>query len=449
MKKILSLEWCRRLCVILLLISFLSCNKNPEKIGDNLQPDRNQIQLVKTDTVSIVAYSVIDDSIRTDEASNMLMGSIKDPVFGTVVAGFYTQVRLSTNGHSFGTNPQLDSLVLQLTYSNYYGDTTTSQTLQVFELEEDLNIDSAYYSNFSKQTGSMDYANYSFMPHPNAPFVFGEDTLAPAIRVRLSDISPELGNKILQIPDTELDSNVNFKEVFKGLYITAQATTMGGAISYFNLPTVTTALSIYYSNDTDDSLRYDFYMTSTEARFNRYQHFGYQDANQAFKSQVVDKDTLLGQQLLYAQAMGGIKTKLRFPTLVAMKKATGDNLIINEAKLIFSAYNNDENFTPPSQVALLKDNGEGGYEVLPDQFEGDAYFGGTYKASVKEYQFRITRYVQDMVLRGEDRDDFGLYMIVYGASAKADRWVFNGTTPVADTLKPLRLELTYSVVDSN
>jgi hypothetical protein len=123
-----------------MIFGAFSCNKNPEKIGDNLQPDRNQIQLLKTDTTTIVAYSVIDDSIRTDEASNMLLGSIKDPVFGTVVAGFYTQVRLSTNGHSFGTNPQLDSLVLQMAYSNYYGDTTTLQTLQVFELEEDLDV---------------------------------------------------------------------------------------------------------------------------------------------------------------------------------------------------------------------------------------------------------------------------------------------------------------------
>lgn len=431
-----------------MIFGAFSCNKNPEKIGDNLQPDRNQIQLLKTDTTTIVAYSVIDDSIRTDEASNMLLGSIKDPVFGTVVAGFYTQLRLSTNGHSFGTNPQLDSLVLQMAYSNYYGDTTTLQTLQVFELEEDLDVDSAYYSNFSKQTGSFDYANHSFYPHPNAPFIFGEDTLAPAIRVRLSDISAELGNKILQLPDSELDSNTNFKEAFKGLFITAQTTATGGAISYFNLPTTSTRLSIYYSNDTDDSLRYDFYITSTEARFNRYQHFGYQDASQAFKSQVLDRDTLLGQQNLYVQAMGGIKTKLRFPNLVAMKKATGENLIINEAKLIFSSNNDDESFSPPSQVALLKDDGAGGYEVLPDQYEGDAYFGGLYKKSVKEYQFRITRYVQDMVLNGEERDDFGLYMIVYGASAKADRWVFNGINPIADTLKPLRLELTYSVVDS-
>jgi hypothetical protein len=258
-----------------------------------------------------------------------------------------------------------------------------------------------------------------------------------------------LGNKILQLPDSELDSNTNFKEAFKGLFITAQTTATGGAISYFNLPTTSTRLSIYYSNDTDDSLRYDFYITSTEARFNRYQHFGYQDASQAFKSQVLDRDTLLGQQNLYVQAMGGIKTKLRFPNLVAMKKATGENLIINEAKLIFSSSNNDdESFSPPSQVALLKDDGAGGYEVLPDQYEGDAYFGGLYKKSVKEYQFRITRYVQDMVLNGEERDDFGLYMIVYGASAKADRWVFNGINPIADTLKPLRLELTYSVVDS-
>jgi len=134
----------RLLPLALLVLFATACSKIPERIGDNLQPDQNLIQLLHTDTINIVAYSERVDTIRTDEPARNLFGSLKDPVFGTTRAGFYTQTRLSTNGHNFGVNPQLDSLVLQIAYEGYYGDTNTTQTMRVYELLDDIYYDSAY-----------------------------------------------------------------------------------------------------------------------------------------------------------------------------------------------------------------------------------------------------------------------------------------------------------------
>lgn len=432
--------------VFALLLTF-SCSKKPERIGDNLQPDQNSIQLFYTDTVSIVAYSVPEDSIRTDSPSNILFGSMKDPVFGSTTAGFFTQFRLSTNGHSFGANPQLDSLVLQLAYSGHYGDTTAIQTMQVYELEQNINIDSAYYSNRVLPVGETDFASYEFAPLPRTPFPFRGDTLPPLIRVPLTANSAALGEKILNASVTDLETTDNFKEFFNGLYITANPLATGGAISYLNLPSTLSRLTIYYSNDSDDSLRYEFFITNSEAHFNRYDHNEFQDASSDFQNQVVQGDTLAGQQKLYVQAMSGVKTKILFPNITKMQDPSGNKIIINEAKLIIYASDLAEGYGAPSQMALVINDANKAYQVLPDQLEGDTYFGGKYKPSIKAYQYRITRYFQDMVLAGENKDNYGLYFLVFGASSKADRWVFNGTTPAADTLKPLKLQLIYSIVN--
>lgn len=432
--------------VLALLMTF-SCTKKPERIGDNLQPDQNNIGLFYTDTISIVAYSVPEDSIRTDSPSNILFGSMNDPVFGTTNAGFFTQVRLSTNGHSFGTNPQLDSLVLQLVYSGSYGDTTTMQTMQVYELEQAISVDSAYYSSRMLQVGETDYASFEFNPLPTSPYPFDGDTLTPMIRVPLTPNSTALGEKILNASETDLESTENFKEYFNGLYITPGPVASGGAISYFDLPTNLSKLTMYYSNDSDDSLRYEFYITSSEARFNHYDHNEFQGASPDFLNQVVQGDTLAGQQTLYAQAMGGVKTKIRFPNITKMQHPSGNKIIINEAKLIMQASNLAEGYGAPSQMALVINDANDGYQVIPDQLEGDSYFGGQYKSSIKGYEFRITRYFQDMVLADESTENYGLYFLVFGGSSKADRWVFNGTSPASDTLNPLRLQLIYSVVN--
>lgn len=424
-----------------------SCSKRPNQIGADIQPNQGLISLQFSDTVDIIAYSVKDDSVRTDHTGSNLFGSMKDPVFGTTTAGFYTQIRLSTSTHDFGTNPQLDSLVLQLVYAGYYGDTATMQTLRVYELLDSISIDSAYYSNQFRQVGTTDFANYQFSPKPNTPFVMDEDTLTPLIRVRLNDISPELGNKLLAATKDDLSSNSAFQDYFYGLYVTADAVSQGGAISYFNLPVNLSRVTIYYRNDAEDSLRYEFYITSTEARYNTYTHLNYADASPELKNQVLNGDTLLGRNQFYLQAMGGLKTKLKFPGLAQIQQKTDGRIIVNEAKLIFTVASVDTTlYTAPTQLALVRNNNDGTYSVLDDQLQTGSYFGGTYKSSGNNYQFRINRYVQNLLSNDSLDYDPGLFLFIQGGSAVAHRLILNGINPQIDTLTRLQMQLNYSVV---
>lgn len=431
------------------VLIFAACSKKPEQIGADLQPDQDRVQVFRTDTLAITAYSVVEDSIRTDEPANALLGSIADPVFGTMVSGFYTQFRLSTNAPDFGENPILDSLVLQLAYAGYYGDTTTVQTMRVFEIGQSLYLDSSYYSTRHIPYGTNDFANRDFSPNPKKGFPWQGDTLQPMIRVRLSDQSPELGNKILNAPAAELENNEKFVEYIKGLFITVDPVTSGGAISYFDLPSNLSRLTLYYKNNSRDSLRYELLITAQTPRYNRFDHFGYANAASDFKNQVIEGDTTLGNTQLYLQTMGGVKTFIRFPDLRNFSNNLGKKVIINEAKLIFSGYEAEPDLAPPAQMALvLRTEDPTRNVIMPDQLEGEAYFGGNYKKSVNEVHFRITRYVQNLVQMEDDDTDYGLFAIITGASSRASRWVVNGANPSdPETKKPLRLQIIYSTID--
>ncbi len=432
---------------LIIIFSFVSCKKKPEQIGADLQPDQDRIQLHFTDTISITAYSVREDSVRTDEPAQMLLGSMKDPVFGTTVAGFYTQLRLSTNAPDFGPNPVLDSLVLQLVYSGYYGDTTSTQTIRIYELNDQLFLDSTYYSTSQLAHESVEIAHYQFQPRPRTLFPFLGDTLPPLIRISLSDISTELGNRILNTPEESLETGDAFAEYFKGIFVTADPVSSDGVISYFNLPSNLSRATLYYQNDNNDSLRYELFISANTPRFNRFDHFDYTDADAGFRQQVIEGDTTLGKNRLYLQSMGGVKTFLRFPHLNKFAEQLGSNIAVNEAKLIFTGFEPDPEIPAPAQLVLVeRTDNEGNYRIMSDQLEGDAYFGGNYKASTNEYQFRISRYAQRLI-KG-DSNDMGLYAFIVGASAKADRWVYQGTGPSeADTIPAFRLHLIYSTVD--
>ena len=122
---------CLALMIGTLLLAFAACKKSPETIGNNLISDSNYIIPFHTDTTEIQCHSYFD-SVSTKNTNYALLGSMKDPIFGNSEAGFFTQFRLSLAGQSFGESPMLDSLVLQLSLSNYYGDTNVLQTVRVY-----------------------------------------------------------------------------------------------------------------------------------------------------------------------------------------------------------------------------------------------------------------------------------------------------------------------------
>ena len=422
---------------LLISIIFISCKKEPDKIGLDIQPPEDKLKVVLSDTSSLITYSVMEDSVKTDKLSTNLLGSIYDPVFGKSVASFATQLRMSKAGIDFGSNPQVDSLMLSLVYGGYYGDLLTQQTLHVYELAEDIFFDSVYYSNKRVQHTDIDLAHHTFYPRPLDSLTINGITIAPQLRIDLSVISPVLADKILNTPEDILSDNDKFVEYFKGLYFETDAVNYGGAVLYLNIISATSSLKLYYSNDSVDAQVFELLINENCARFNQYNHFNYDFADQTFRKQIIFQDTALGDDLIYLQAMGGIKSMIRFPHLTNFTQQS--KLAVNEAVLYIPNNFSDSEFDAPPNLYLLRLNEDGGMVFLTDYFEGTDYFGGTYDKNNSSYKFRITRFIQS-VFNGEYEDP-QLSLSISGASSIANRIVLSGPESLN---KKMKLSIVYT-----
>ena len=147
--------------------------------------------------------------------------------------------------------------------------------------------------------------------------------------------------------------------------------------------------------------------------------------------------------------MGGVRAQLNFTDLmdwVGQVQEEGSHLIINEAKLILPAsaeLGDSSVFAAPSSLALLSFNEEGTTSLLPDYLEGTSFYGGSYSSSTKSVMFRISEYLQRVILGNSDSQ--GLYLSIVGASYNAQRWVIAG--PEANQDEVLRCEIKYSIVN--
>ncbi len=418
-------------------IATISCQKEPDLIGLGLLTPGERLNIDFFDSSTLVAYTLREDSLRTDELSVNLLGSIADPVFGTTTASIYTQYRLSKNNVSFGTNAVADSMVLSFTYKGVYGDSLASKTIRVYEMADTLNFDSSYYSFQTIPTLPELIGEATFVPNFKKADSVNGDYMPPHMRIVLSQA---FANKILTADTTTLKNNENFKKIFKGLFITSEsATTQGtGSILYLNLLDAVSRLKLYYHNSTDTT-SINFPIGSLSARFNHYDHNNYTGADPMLLQQF-NGDTLPGSQRLFIQAMAGAKVKLRIPYLKAL--AANKRIAVNEAVLIVSVQDTSGTYDVPGQIALKKITESGTLTSLPDENEGLTFLDGKSRSG-KEYHFRITRYVQDRLLN-PDNPDYGLMLLGYGSSLSGNRVILNGP---GTNEKRMRLLIYYTLVD--
>jgi hypothetical protein len=78
------------------------CKKPEQNIGLGLQPEEDILNAIQTDTVSIEAYTLIEDSLRMDDFSRSMLGNQMDAIFGKSSASIFTQFRLTSSNVDFG-----------------------------------------------------------------------------------------------------------------------------------------------------------------------------------------------------------------------------------------------------------------------------------------------------------------------------------------------------------
>lgn len=437
--------------LVLTVTVFSSCEKASE-VGLDVQPQDDLLNIKYIDTSSIRTLTVKSDSLKTDEAvittGDALLGKYMDPLFGTAGASIYTQLRLPTTNPSFGTGAAVDSAVLCLTYnSTKYGDTASSTPLKinVYQLSAELKAEDDHYSNGSVSMLGVDLANnFMFNPRPKDSVMVTTPHEKPQLRIPINDF---FAQTILNAQGTStLANTTNFQAFVKGLYITAENTSLSsgqGNILYFKMNDAKSRMIIYYHNDTGTyQKKYELNLSST-ARFNRFAHDYSSSVHPDLNAQLVSAPPA-NNPIVFAQAMAGLKTKVVFPYLHNINDS--GRVAVNKAELVIKM---DTTVTPylglvdypvaPTLVLFeIKDDGTSGV-ILPDYFEGSNYFGGTYDATNKQYKFNISRYIQQ-VLAGQKSNN-GLYILVSNGAILANRVVLGGGN---STDFKMKLNITYT-----
>lgn len=426
--------------LFLFLLVFNSCKK-ADTVGLEVLPEEDRLQGEHTDTITVWAYTLREDSLSTTGTSFNIVGSHNDPIFGLSKASIYTQVRPSALNPSFGTNATVDSVVLSLAYAGYYADIMKlagEQSFSVHRVLEDMGDSTTYYSDDTLDYQKLPLGTYTGLIDTRDSVLINGTNEPPQMRIRLND---NFGNELLS--STSLTSDESFLSSFKGFFIapTTQNLLSGqGSLLYISPTSPYTKMTLYYHNDdTTAQQNFNFVVNANTVRFNNFSH----NYSNAFDVAAQLADSTLGSERLYLQSMQGLKAKITFPHLNNLV-ANGQEIAINKAELIFPiADGTTSRLSPSSRLVVVKKGTDGKDKVLDDNIsESPEFVGGYYNSTKLEYAFNIPRHIQGLLK--DTTADKSIYLRVAGASVSGNRVVINGT---GNADKPLKLRLTYTILE--
>ena len=389
-----------RIITLSLIIGLISTScTDPNTIGLEVQPTSDNIIISSDEFEGISSITESEDSLRTDEALNLMLGGLDDPSFGFNNAGFYTQILLTENNTDLGTNPTVDSVDLSYTYSGYYGDLEDFTSLDILVLQDDIYKDSVYYSTSYTLpvSGGMQYVE-SFSVSKDA-------TESPLLTVRLTN---DFGQQILNLENEGLKDNETFLENFKGISVTASGQ---NTMLYLNPAGSNSFLKIYYHNDESetDTLSLDFELGSDAARINLFNLKPLESLIQV-------------NGKMYIQSMSGYKAKIQLNNTDSIKSIL-QGKSINKVTMTFDIEEDSQSeYAAHEKLFLVRVNEQGDNIFLTDYtIEGETHFGGSLDDD--KYEFNITRYFYQLLNNSVYTND--LYLLPAGAAVNANRTILN------------------------
>lgn len=420
----------------ILLLPFLIQCSEPSVIGLDIQPPSDQINVKFIDSLTVNAYTVREDSVRSDNTLYFLLGTLNDPLFGKSQSSFCTQINLPSSNIIFPDNITVDSMILSLVVRGYYGNDKyiNPVNIRVYEINDKLFPDSVYFSNHTVEKKSLIGSKYCEVNVNDSVFVDGAK-FPPHVRIPLDK---NLAKKFIEdAANGYLVNNSVFTDYFRGILVETLPAGIGGTLYYFDLLSTISKITIYYHTP-GQTANFSFLINDKCARFNMFSH-DYFTASQDFKNQLSSSE--LPSERLYLQSRGGTKINISFPTIRNLVDPT--NIVVNKAELVFKIDESDftNNIYPvPARLTLVKYNEQGNYVFIADQ--NSQNFGGSYDKTNKEFKFNIPMHIQSILK--ENAEDYGIALVISGASTRGDRVVLHGM--LHDELRP-RLRLTYTEIN--
>ncbi|MBE9488991.1 MAG: DUF4270 domain-containing protein [Bacteroidetes bacterium] len=274
-----------------ILGSLIACDIDFASIdSDVINPDNAKNFSTNVEEYSIITYNKNIGPVQTNSLSSYLLGYYNDPVYGTSISNFVSQISPTTFDPSFGENIVLDSVILTIPYfsrlietdadgnsiyetDSIFGDTPIKLSvykndyfLRDFDPDSEFNEPQKYFSNGSTfLEGELLYQDNQFLPNENQIVltVIDPDTdlpiesgrLAPSIRVKLDIQNDTFWEELIfnKEGEPELSNQNNFIDHFRGLYLKTEATDLNGTMMMLNFTSTDAHITLYYTSDIEIS----------------------------------------------------------------------------------------------------------------------------------------------------------------------------------------------------
>jgi len=463
----------------------IACKKinEPTELGRDLIPPIDNVNTFETYLTTVSDNRLSVDTSTISFRDDLALGIINDPEFGTTKGDIYFNVsRPSYGTYPFDSLHTVDSIVLSLSYTGFYGDENAVQNVSVQEIAQGPAFTDTAFYRFNQTpfpTTGVIYGNKSYTAKQLKDSIKIErprDTtkLANVLRIRLS--TSFASSLAANASPTNADTNVYktdsaFKVKMRGLAVIANS---GNSLTYFNTnDNQKTKLIVYYRGTVDgkdSALATEFYhfpaippfVSLKPANFRNGQANIIARTPSGAYASYLNNGLQSDDRVFLQTAPSGSYAHIKIPALDAFQ-----NSVIHRAELIATKIPSaaDVMFYQPSQLYLdkISENADTAIAFQNDLLSGGELnfqnFGGSFKNG--EYRFNVTRHVQGIVTRKERNYPLRLFapftitdsvpgtriplsLQIVTQPAKG-RVVLGGGT-FADPTKQLRLRVVYSKI---
>lgn len=412
--------------VLLIANLLVSCTPTPDSLGKDLFPDDDFLSARTDTTFQLSVFTEKNDSLPARTITEVILGSIYDPVFGRTKSSYVTQLALGSLSYNLSSKPRVDSAFLTLTPLGRYGDQPITVTVQ--ELEDSLTLGTVYNSlapfNLRLKPTILGMANHS-----------GNSTLKIPISTSWAQQLVE------RLDSTALSSQIDFLNEFKGIYITTnELPNYGNGMYYFDLTEFSGSVELFHNDSVILKLFLNELLVTVRdganmvnRGYNIFEH-DHSAASPALRIQNLN-DSTVQDSVFYVQGLGGVRGVVRLDGIVEWAKRMP--IAIHRAELRIHPDDNP-NLPKDSLVnSLLVYTQQGDvYKSIADQGNG---MDGKYYKNKGYYSINITLHLQQLLSSGGMENN--TILIDPTSFMRANRVVLG--SPKHKT-RPMQLIITYT-----
>ena len=393
--RIFTSNYSLKIAFLGLLTAVHAC-KSPDDLGLDLDLNEFESDTLIIDDIRVQTQR--EDSLRTDNINFHVLGSINDSVFGPSQASIYSQ--LSLNGAiAFPNNAEVDSIILQMAFIDYYGDLQDDQDFAVYELKHGFDAERDYYNTSSLKLGDKIGQTKNFRL----------DSSNGKLRINVTKL---WGRNAFRAGQS-YDQTDDFQDDFKGIAVVPQSNmeTNQGIIYYFNLVSLESYMNVHYHYYTTSGSRLEREEAIAELQFQTdaevFSSFSH-DYSGKLVEDYIDADSSNANRA-FVQAFGGTYTSIDISALQSL--IDSPLIAVHKAELVLPCdCDLHDVYLKPIPFLDIKYVAENGNLTdLPDKSK--VYWVRAYNGGQNAYVFNITNHAQQVINNyrfNEEYSDNGL-----------------------------------------